>query len=165
MVSHNDYPARKSVYKQKERTMATSKKVKSNFTSKNIIGLINAGSLTALEGWWNAYADFVVSGAETVSEYAKASVNDDWSENTIGQMVGYVKWANEMGYKRSEFKSMSHLRTTKASYNDDNGNKRNKKTTPTKRAENDLRRLRNELSPSQIEEYARYLLANARKAK
>lgn len=134
-----------------------------NFKSKSILGNINAGSEQQLLGWWNAGLDCKQQEMEA-KEYGVASHKGTcWKATTIEQNVAHALWAIENGYKRSEFRSMGHLRDTRYPRNDKKQTTR--KMSPAKKAEALLKSLRNDYSPSQIEEMGRTLIALARVSK
>lgn len=132
-----------------------------NFRSKSILGNINAGSEQQLLGWWNAGLDCKKQGMEAKEYGDKSHSGTCWTASTITRYVEYVLWAMENGYKRSEFRSMGHLRDTR--YPKSNDKKQTtRKLSPAKKAESLVKSLRNDYSPSQIEEMGRALIALAR---
>lgn len=135
-----------------------------NFKSKSILGNINAGSEQQLLGWWNAGLDCKKQGMEAKQYGISSHGGTCWKATTIEQNVAHVLWAIENGYKRSEFRSMGHLRDTRYPKSD-NKKQTTRKVSPAKKAESLVKSLRNDYSPSQIEEMGRVLIALARVSK
>lgn len=80
---------------------------------------INKGAHEELLGWFDAYDEckaLIKAGKiTTVLEYATlaSKVSKSHLLNTINGYIGHCKWAEDNGYKRSEFTSMGHIRKTK----------------------------------------------------
>ena len=80
---------------------------------------INKGAGIELEGWFEAYAEckaMIKAGKiKDVQSYSILAGKTSKSHlaNTINQYLGHVKWADDNGYKRSDFTSMGHIRATK----------------------------------------------------
>lgn len=132
-----------------------------NFKDKSILGNINAGSKQQLLGWWNAGLDCRKRKMEAKEYGEKSHRGTSWEASTIARYVEYVLWAMDEGYKRSEFRSMGHLRDTRYPKSNDK-KKTTRKPSPAKKAESLVKSLRNDYSPSQIEEMGRTLIALAR---
>jgi len=80
---------------------------------------INKGAGIELEGWFDAYAEckaMIKRGVvKNVQEYATraAKVSKSHKFNSINQYLGHIKWADDNGYKCSDFTSVGHIRETK----------------------------------------------------
>ena len=86
-----------------------------HFTDNKIEGMIWEADHNALMGWWNAYEDYLVSGFRSVRAYAEASAKKSTRHEqiTIQLNIGHIKWADDHGYKRSEFRTLGCLTNTK----------------------------------------------------